>query len=63
MGSAPVPLAEQAYAQRAQACARYEILRPAPEVGVQEARSARLHQIPRGLSNALVARLLPVPPA
>jgi putative transposase len=56
MGSAPVPLASLSEAQRAQAYARFEILRPALEEGVSQAQIARLHQLPKSTVQRWAAR-------
>lgn len=56
MAKAPVALASLSEAQRAQAYARFEILRPALEDGVSQAQIARLHQLPKSTVQRWVAR-------
>jgi putative transposase len=56
MGSASVSLASLSEAQRAQAYARFEILRPALEEGVSQTQIARLHQLPKSTVQRWVAR-------
>src|SRR5260370_33166578 len=56
MAKAPVPLTSLSEEQRAQAYARFEILRPALEDGVSQAQIARLHQLSKSTVQRWVAR-------
>ena len=49
MAKAPEPLTSLSEAQRAQAYARFEILRLALENGVPQAQIARLHQLSKSI--------------
>jgi transposase len=56
MGSAPVPLASLSEEQRAEAHARFEMLRPALEEGVSQAQIARTHQLSKSAVQRWVKR-------
>ena len=56
MAKASVPLTSLSEEQRAQAYARFEILRPALEDGVSQAQIARLHQLSKSTVQRWVAR-------
>ena len=56
MGSAPVPLNSLSEEQRAEAHARFEMLRPALEEGVSQAQIARTHQLSKSAVQRWVKR-------
>lgn len=56
MGSASVPLTGLSEEQRAEAHARYELLRPALEEGVSQAQIARTHQLSKSAVQRWVKR-------
>jgi putative transposase len=56
MAKAPVPLTSLSEEQRAEAYARFEILRPALEEGVSQAQIARTHQLSKSAVQRWVAR-------
>jgi transposase-like protein len=56
MGSAPVPLTSLSEEQRAEAYARFEIVRPALEDGIYQAQIARTHQLARSTVQRWIAR-------
>jgi putative transposase len=56
MGSAPVPLTSLSEEQRAEAHARFEMLRPALEEGVSQAQIARTHQLSKSAVQRWVKR-------
>ena len=56
MAKAPVPLTALSEEQRAEAYARFEILRPALEEGVPQAQIARTHQLSKSAVQRWVAR-------
>ena len=56
MGSAPVPLTSLSEEQRAEAYARFEMLRPTLEEGVSQAQIARTHQLSKSAVQRWVKR-------
>src|SRR5260370_41051933 len=56
MAKAPVSLTSLSEEQRAEASARFEILRPALEEGVSQAQIARTHQLSKSAVQRWVAR-------
>jgi transposase len=56
MAKAPVPLTSLSEEQRAEAYARFEMLRPALEEGVSQAQIARTHQLSKSAVQRWVRR-------